>query len=115
METNITSNFKREFKIYGEKGETDTVNFRKFIREIENRINADSEIIERAKKCNIDFAKSLRGILADSVDDLFIGSMVAGLQLGCKRYSYLKNLNFDGKEYEAEIDELARSFRLIEI
>lgn len=106
----------REFKIHGEIGENpDTVNFRKFMKEIEDRINADSEIIERAKKCNINFAESLREILADSENDNFIGSMVAGLRLGCKRYSYIKNLTFDGNEYEAEIDELERSFRLIEV
>ena len=106
----------REFKIYGEIGENpDTVNFRKFMKEIEERINADPEIIERSKKCNVEFAECLRGLLADSKNDICIGAMVARIQIGCKRYSYIKNLNFNGREYEAEINELERIFRLIEV
>lgn len=106
----------REFKIYGEIGENpDTVNFRKFMKKIEERINADSEIIERSKECNIEFAKCLRKFLVDPKNNIYICSMVAGAQVGCKRYSYIKHLSFNGKEYEAEIDELERRFRLIEV
>lgn len=106
----------REYKIYGEIGENpDTVNFRKFMKEIEERINADSEIIERTKKCNIEFAECLRTFLDAPKNNIYIGAMVAGLLLGCKRYSYIKHLDFNGKEYEAEIDELERKFRLFEV
>lgn len=106
----------REFKIYGEVGENpDTVNFRKYMKEIEERINADLEIIEIVKKCNVEFAESLRARLAYPENDIFIGAMVADLQLSCKRYAYIKHLNFNGKEYEAEIDVLRRIFRLFEV
>lgn len=106
----------REFKIYGEiGGNPDTVNFRNFMKEIEERINADSEIIERSKECNIEFAECLRNFLADPENSICIGAMVAGLQVGCKRYSYIKHLSFNGKAYEAEIDELERIFRLVEV
>lgn len=105
-----------KFKICGEIGENpDTVNFRNFMKEIEERINADSEIIERSKECNIEFAECLRNFLTDPKNCICIGAMVAGLQIGCKRYSYIKHLNFNGKEYEAEIDELERRFRLMEV
>lgn len=106
----------RQFKIYGDIGANpDTVNFRKYMKEIEERINTDSKIIERAKRCNAEFAKCLRKFLVDPKNNIYIGSMVAGAQVGCKRYSYIKHLNFNGKEYEAEIDELERRFRLIEV
>lgn len=106
----------REFKIYGEIGaNADTANFRKFMKEVEEKINADSEIVERAKKCNADFAESVRKILTDSENDLYIGSMLAGLQFRTHRYSYIKHLEFNGKEYEAEIDDLERKFYLIEV
>lgn len=105
----------RKFEIYGEIGKNpDTVNFRKFMKEVEDQINADPEIIKRAKECNAEFANCLRNML-NSDNDLFSGSMVAGIWLGCRRYSYIKNLTFDGKKYEAMIDELERSFRLIEV
>ncbi len=106
----------RAFKIHGEIGENpDTVNFRKFMKEVEERINTDSEIIERAKRCNAGFAECLRTSLADPENDIFIGAMVAGIQVGCKKYSYIKHLNFNGKKYEAVIDELEGRFRLFEV
>lgn len=106
----------KEFKIYGEIGKNeDTISFRKFMKEIEDRINNDSEIIERAMKCNINFYEECKKILEDSKNDLFVGSMIAGLQSKTHRYSYIKHLEFNGKEYEAEIDELERKFCLLEI
>lgn len=106
----------REFRICGEIGTNpDTVNFKKFMNEVEERINSDLEIIERAKKCNIEFAQSVKRILEDSENDIFIGSMIAGMQSKIHRYSYIKHLEFNGKEYEAEIDGLERKFYLHEI
>lgn len=106
----------REFKIYGEIGSNpDTLNFRKFMKEIEERINSDVEIIERAKKCNIKFAEKVKEILQNEENALFAGSMICGLQLKTPRYSYIKHLEFGGKEYEAEIDELERRFYLHEV
>lgn len=103
----------KEFRIYGEIGSNDaTENFKKFMREIEAKINADSEIIERAKKCNNEFAENIKKIFEDSENFLFSGSMIAGLQNKSHRYSYLKHLEFNGEEYEAEIDELERKFYL---
>lgn len=106
----------REFKIYGCIGENpDTLKFRKFMKEVEEKINSDQEIIERSKKCNLDFTQKLKEILEDSENEFFIGSMVAGLQERKQRYSFLKNLEFDGKKYEAQIDELERKFYLFEV
>ena len=77
-------------KIYGEIGSNpDTMNFRKFMKEVENIVNNEE-------------------------NKLFIGSMIAELQFQSNRYSYIKNLEFQGKEYTAEIDELERKFYLIE-
>lgn len=106
----------REFKIYGEIGNNpDTLNFRKFMKEIEERINADAEIIERAKKCNIEFAEKVKEILQNEENKPFSGSMILGLQFKIPRYSYIKHLEFNSKEYEAEIDELERRFYLHEV
>ena len=106
----------REFRIYGEIGANpDTLNFRKFMKEVEERINADAEIIERAKKCNQGFADKIKEMLSNSENDIYLGAMIAGLQFKTPRYSYIKHLEFDGKEYEAEIDELERKFYLHEV
>lgn len=57
----------------------------------------------------------LKEILDNPENLLYTGSMVSGLQFTTPRYSYIKHLEFDGKEYEAEIDELERKFCLFEI
>lgn len=41
--------------------------------------------------------------------------MLERLKKEIPRYSYVKNLEYDGKKYEAEIDELLRVFYLVEI
>lgn len=106
----------REFKIFGEIGTNpDTPKFRAFMKSIETRINEDEEITNRSKKCNIEFMDKLKEILSNPENALYVGSMVSGLQSRTPRYSYIKHLEFDGKEYEAEIDELERKFYLFEI
>lgn len=106
----------REFKIFGEIGSNpDTPKFRAFMKNIETRINEDEELVNRSKKCNIEFTDKLKEILSNSENALYVGSMVSGLQFRTPRYSYIKHLEFDGKEYEAEIDELERKFYLFEI
>lgn len=106
----------REFKIYGEIGSNpDTPKFRAFVKNIETEINENEEIVNRSKKCNIEFSDKLKEILNNPENLLYTGSMVSGLQFTIPRYSYIKHLEFDGKEYEAEIDELERKFCLFEI
>ena len=106
----------REFKIYGEIGSNpDTPKFRAFMKNIEAEINENEELVDRSKKCNIEFADKLKEILNNPENALYVGSMVSGLQFRTPRYSYIKHLEFDGKEYEAEIDELERKFYLLEV
>lgn len=106
----------REFKIYGEIGSNpDTPKFRAFVKNIETEINENEEIVNRSKKCNIEFSDKLKEILNNPENALYVGSMVSGLQFRTPRYSYIKHLEFDGKEYEAEIDELECKFRLFEV
>ena len=98
----------REFKIYGEIGSNpDTPKFRAFMKNIEAEINENEELVDRSKKCNIEFADKLKEILNNPENALYVGRT--------PRYSYIKHLEFDGKEYEAEIDELERKFYLLEV
>ncbi len=106
----------KSFKIYAELGNNqDTYNFNEFMKSVENRINNDSEIIERAKAGNVEFAKKLSEILANEENSEFIGGMIAELQKKHPRYFYIKGLEFDGREYEAEIDGLERKFYLHDV
>lgn len=106
----------KSFKIYAElENNPDTEHFKEFMKSVESRINNDPEIIARAKAGNVEFAKKLSEILANKENDEFIGGIVAGLQKEHSRYSYIKGLEFDGREYEAEIDELERKFYLHDV
>jgi cob(I)alamin adenosyltransferase len=106
----------REFRIYGEIGTNpDTTNFRNFLKEVEQKINSDVQIVESSKKCNIEFANKIKEMLENEENNLFIGSMIKKLQSETLRYSYIKHLEHNGKEYEAEIDELTRKFWLHEV
>ena len=106
----------KSFKIYAELGNNpDTEHFKEFMKSVENRINNDPEIIARAKAGNAEFAKKISEILANEENSEFIGGMIAELQKKHSRYSYIKGLEFDGREYEAEIDELERKFYLHDV
>ena len=106
----------KSFKIYAELGSNpDTYNFREFMKSVENRINNDPEIIARAKAGNVELAKKLSEILANEENAEFIGGMIAGLQKEYPRYSFIKGLEFNGRKYEAEIDELERKFYLHDV
>lgn len=101
----------REFKIFGEIGNNpDTPKFRAFMESIETRINEDEELVNRSKKCNIEFTDKLKEILNNPENTLYVGSMVSGLQFRTPCYSYIKHLEFDGKEYEAEIEKIKYCF-----
>lgn len=105
----------REYKIYAEMNGSESLNFKKFIKEIEERINNDSELLERTRKINRDFAEKLRAMLQDSENADYIGSMTLKAIFESPRYSYIKHLEYNGKEYEAEIDHLNRRFYLQEV
>lgn len=103
----------RKFEIYGEIGENEnTLSFRNFMREVGKRINADDEIIESAKRCNIEFSNELKKIIENPENELFVGAMIADLERRSPRYSFIKNLEYNGGKYEAEIDLLRRRFYL---
>lgn len=101
----------REFKIYGEIGEnSDTLAFRKVMRNIGEIINNDGELIERAKRANIEFSEEVRKIAENPENTLHLAAMIDGLKARIPRYSFIKNIEIDGNVYEAEIDELERKF-----
>ncbi len=100
--------------IFGEVSSSDSLSFKRFVKEIEETMNSDDEIVLRSKECNRKFLEELHAV-TESTKPEYIGSAVLGLIHKTSRYSYIKNLEFNGKNYEAEIDELARIFRLLEV
>lgn len=69
----------REFKIYGEIGSNpDTPKFRAFVKNIETEINENEEIVNRSKKCNIEFSDKLKEILNNPENALYVGSSSSG-------------------------------------
>lgn len=104
----------REYKIYAEMDGSESLNFKKFIKEIEERINNDSELMERTRKINRDFAEKMKEMLQNDDNAEYIGAMTLRVIWEQPRYSYIKKLNYNGKEYEAEIDHLSRRFNLQE-
>lgn len=106
----------RDFKIYGELGENPkTTSFMNFMKEVEDGVNSNAEIIEQAQKCNLAFANDVKAILRDEDNLRFAGTMISAAKRKVPRYTVIKNLAFDSKDYEAEIDLLERKFVLIEI
>lgn len=105
----------KEYKIYKEvEFGQDTRAFVKFLDKVEERINNDEEIIENVKKCNREFYKKLEEKMK-GIDKEYAGSNILNLIFETPRYSYIKHLEFDGKEYEAEIDALSRRFTVAEV
>ena len=105
---------KKEFKIYA-GAHNNSQEFKNFLKEIEKSINEDIEIIESAKKANREFTEKASKILSDPENAEYAAGMLERLKKEIPRYSYIKNLEYNGKEYEAEIDQLLRVFYLVEI
>lgn len=100
--------------ILGKVSSSDSLNFKRFVKEIEETINSDDEIVLCSKECNRKFLEELHKI-TESTKPEYVGSAVLGLIHKTPRYSYIKNFEFNGKKYEAEIDGLGRTFRLLEV
>ena len=106
---------KKEFKIYAGEHTNNSLEFKKFLRDIEKSINEDSEIIESAKKINREFTEKAAKILADPGNAEYAAGMIEKIKRAIPRYSYKKNVEFNGKKYDVEIDQLLRVFYLVEI
>lgn len=104
----------REFKIYA-ANKAGSPKFIEWINELEKQINDNQEIIESAKKCNLTFYNELKEIMKDEENALCVGSMLSKIQEQTPRYSYIKQVEYDGVKYDVEIDELNRVFRVIPI
>ena len=105
----------REYKIYYDDTGKDTLAFRKFAKEIENRINSNDEILAAAKKVNIEFSEKVKEILSDGENAIYAGSMINGLITKTPKYRYIKNVSFNGTCYDVEINLLNREFTFCEI
>ena len=106
---------KKEFRIYAGEHTNNSKDFKNFLSRVEDEINADSEIIESAKKVNREFTQKAAEILADPENAEFAAGMLEKIKREIPRYSYKKNVEYNGKKYEAEIDQLLRVFYLVEI
>lgn len=106
---------KKEFRIYAGEHDNNSLSFKNFLNEIEKRINEDAEIIESAKKVNREFTEKAAEILADPDNAEYAAGMLERLKKEIPRYSYVKNLEYNGKKYDVEIDQLLRVFYLVEI
>lgn len=106
---------KKEFRIYAGEHTNNSTSFKNFLSRVEEEINADFEVIESAKKVNREFTEKAAVILADPDNAEYAAGMLERLKKEIPRYSYVKNLEYNGKKYEAEIDQLLRVFYLVEI
>lgn len=95
--------------------DSESVNFRKFAREIEERINSDPDILTAAEEANNDFFGKIKKLTEDEANALYSGSSVIEFLADTPRFEYIKNLEHNGKKYEAEIDLLGRRFHFVEI
>ena len=106
---------KKEFKIYAGDHTNNSRGFKNFLSQIEKDINADAEIIESAKKVNREFTEKAAKILVDPENAEYAAGMIEKIKREVPRYSYKKNVEYNGKKYDVEIDQLLRVFYLVEI
>lgn len=106
---------KKEFRIYAGEQTNNSRCFKNFLSQIENDINADAEIVESAKKVNREFTQKAAEILVDPVNAEYAAGMIEKIKREIPRYSYKKNVEYNGKKYDVEIDQLLRVFYLVEI
>lgn len=91
-----------------------TANFEKFAMEIQEEINSDKEILERADNCNENFANRIKEKLDKYKSYKDMGNIVAKIQRDTPRYMYIKHREHNGKKYLVDIDLLERNFSIVE-
>lgn len=106
----------KRYEFTGKIGENpDSLNFNKFMREIAERINNDSELVGKAKECNTRFFARIQEVATNPQHAEFSGNQIYKILDTTPRYCFIKNLKYDKSEYDAQIDLLTWSFVLIEI
>lgn len=88
--------------------------FRKFALDIQKEINGDQGILDRADKCNEDFANRIKEKLDKYKSYKDMGIIVSEIQRNTPRYIYLKHREYNGKKYLVDIDLLERNFSIVE-
>lgn len=88
--------------------------FRKFALDIQEEINGDQGILDRADKCNEDFANRIKEKLDKYKSYEDIGIIVSEIQRNTPRYMYIKHREHNGKKYLVDIDLLERNFSIVE-
>lgn len=91
----------------------DTLNSSKFKRSIADLVNSDQELIRSGERANAAFAAAAKS-LVDSESPCLAGRLLDAAHK-IPRYSYIKNLTYNGKNYEAEIDALLWRINIIAI
>lgn len=104
----------REYKFYAIHTDS-CLNFRKFIKEVEERVNSDENRINESKKLNDNFAQKVKEIIEKNEDTAFVGIKIHNLERELPRYSYIKHLKYNDNEYEAEIDSLLRTIMIYKV
>lgn len=88
--------------------------YKKFALDIQEEINSCQEILDRADKCNEDFANRIKEKLDKYKSYKDMGIIVSEIQSSVPRYMYLKNKEHNGKKYLVDIDLLERNFSIVE-
>lgn len=91
-----------------------SANFEKFAMEIQEEINSDKEILERADKCNENFFIRIKKEIGKYNSYKNMGVIVAEIQRDTPRYMYIKHREHNGKKYLVDIDLLERNFSIVE-
>lgn len=88
--------------------------FKKFALDIQEEINGDHEILERADNCNENFANRIKEKLDKYKSYKDMGIIVSEIQRDTPRYIYIKHREYNGKKYLIDIDLLERNFSIVE-
>lgn len=91
-----------------------TAKFEKFAMEIQEEINSDKEILERADNCNENFTNRIKEKLDKYKSYKDMGIIVSEIQRDTPRYMYIKHREYNGKKYLVDIDLLERNFSIVE-
>lgn len=86
--------------------ENNSLSFQRFAAKVSELINNDEELIERTNQTQFDFVQKVDAILQDPQKRLFAGRLISDLQSKTPRYTWIKNLEYNGTKYIAEIDHL---------
>lgn len=105
----------KAYEIYVQHYEGEPLNLFKLKCDLQKRINSDPEIMRQTQQYNLELAAKLKEFCENPENAIYAGTTVQKYLRETPCFSYIKNIEYNGKLYDLEINSLSRTAELVEV